>query len=193
MPSFTRLVPFDRPLASAAVSGQSKPFDERQLATIREEGYREGADAARAFANQQLVEMRHSVQQLQDELFSRLGGIEPAIIAQVQAALPALAVDLARRLIAGYEPPAEVVAEHCREVLEALYPERENLELLISARDAALLETVNPSWTSRYPGLRINTDAALSTGDCQVRSRFGLTDARISAKLEEIERELLSA
>jgi len=36
-------------------------------------------------------------------------------------------------------------------------------------------------------------DAALGPGDCQVRSRFGLTDARRQAKLEALTRELLSA
>jgi flagellar assembly protein FliH len=56
-----------------------------------------------------------------------------------------------------------------------------------------LLETLTPAWSAQYPGLRITPDAALSPGDCQVRSRFGITDARISAKLETLERELLAS
>lgn len=193
MPSFTRLVPFDRPLAGAAVAGQSRRIDERELADLRAAAYREGADAARALADQQLVELRHGLQQLESGLFSRLAGAEDAIVSQLQNALPALAIDLARRLLAGYEPPPEVVRSHCREVLEALYPERENLELIICARDAALLAGLDPSWSSQYPGLKIATDPSLSPGDCQVRSRFGITDARISAKLETLERELLAS
>jgi len=84
----------------------------------------------------------------------------------------------------------EIVQRHCCEVLEALYPERENLELIISPRDAALLEKLNSTWSSHYPGLRMTVDPALSPGDCQVRSRFGITDARLSSKLETLEREL---
>lgn len=193
MPSFTRLVAFDRPLSGAAVAGQRRTIDERELAAIRVAAYREGADAARAFADQQLVELRHDVQQLQSGLFSRLEGVEPALIAQIQSALPALAIDLVRRLLAGYEPPVEVVEKHCREVLEALYPERENLELIVCARDAEMLEKLSPAWTGRYPGLKITPDAALAPGDCQVRSRFGITDARLSAKLESFERELIAS
>jgi flagellar assembly protein FliH len=193
MTSFTRLIPFDRPLAGAGIAGQTRAVDEREIDAIRAAAYREGADAARASADQQMVDLRHGLQELQDGLLNRLAGAEAAIVAQLQNALPALALDLARQLIAGYEPPPEVVQRHCREVLEALYPERENLELIICARDAALLEKLNPSWSAQYPGLRITSDVSLSPGDCQVRSRFGITDARISAKLETLERELLAS
>lgn len=193
MPSFTRLIPFDRPLAGACMAGQTRAVDEREIEAIRAAAYREGAEAARACADQQMVDLRHGLQELQDGLLNRLAGAEAAIVTQLQNALPALALDLARQLIAGYEPPAEVVQRHCREVLEALYPERENLELIICSRDAVLLEKLNPAWSVQYPGLRITADASLSPGDCQVRSRFGITDARISAKLETLERELLAS
>ncbi len=193
MPSFTRLIPFDRPLAGAAVASPSRSLDEQEIAALRAVAYREGTEAARAFADQQMVDLRHGLQELQDGLLNRLAGAEAAIVAQLQNALPALALDLARQLLAGYEPPPDVVQRHCREVLEALYPERENLELIICARDAELLEKLNPSWSAQYPGLRITSDASLSPGDCQVRSRFGITDARISAKLETLERELLAS
>jgi flagellar assembly protein FliH len=36
----------------------------------------------------------------------------------------------------------------------------------------------------------MRADAALSPGDCQVRSRFGLTDARQETKLAALERSL---
>ncbi len=193
MAVFQQLVRFDRPLNGAAVAGRTSAYDERAIAAIRERAYQEGGEAARGIGNQQLVDFRHEVQHLQDGLFDRLAGVESTIIAQVQAALPGLAIELARRLLAGYEPPTEVVQRHCCEVLEALYPERENLELLISPRDAALLEKIDPTWTSHYPGLRLTADPALSAGDCQVRSRFGVTDARLSSKLETLQRELAAS
>ena len=190
MAVFQQLVPFGRPLAGAVIAGRPKSYDDRELAAIREKAFREGEEIARGHGNQQLVDFRHEIQHLQDGLFDRLAGVEAAIISQVQAALPGLAIELARRLLAGYEPPVEVVQRHCCEVLEALYPERENLELLISPRDAELLEKVDPMWISHYPGLKLTSDPVLAPGDCQVRSRFGITDARLSSKLETLQREL---
>ena len=193
MAVFNKLVSFDRPLAGAGITGQARAYDAREIAALQEQAYREGTDAARAFANQQMVDLRHEVQQLQSQLFTRLAGVEDAIVAQLENALPALAIDLAQRLLAGYQPSTDVVQRHCREVLEALYPERDNLELIVSTQDAALLEKSDPGWSAHYPGLRVTADRNLTPGDCQVRSRFGITDARLSSKMDTLQRELLSA
>jgi flagellar assembly protein FliH len=115
-------------------------------------------------------------------VLKKLSGLEPALLAQIREALPGLAVEIGRRLLAGYEPPPEIVARLCSEALEHLYPEREGLELSLSSRDAELLNDLNPDWLARYPGLRIRPDPVLRPGDCQVRSRFGLTDARQETK-----------
>jgi flagellar assembly protein FliH len=189
-----KLIAFDRPLASATIPGRSARFyTESEVAAIRTQAYQEGSDAARSFASQQLVEFRTDVQSLQEGLFRRLATLDTDITAQLRDALPLLAVELARRLLADYEPPAEQVLHLCEETLRQLYPEHENLELFISPRDAALLETLPADWKNRYPGLKLTADAMLETGDCQVRSRFGLTDARRQSKLDALSRELLSA
>jgi flagellar assembly protein FliH len=188
------LVAFDRPLLGATIPGHStRLYDESELAAIRNQAYREGGDAARAFASQQLVEFRAEVQALQEGLFEKLAVTESELLAQLRDTLPSLAVELARRLLAGFEPTADHVKRLCEETLAQLYPERANLELIISPRDAGLLEELSPEWKTRFPGLKIVADATFGPGDCQVRSRFGLTDARRQAKLEALSRELLSA
>lgn len=182
--AFTKLIAFDRPLAGAVLPGRTgRLFTEAELAARAEEAYRKGVDATRAVLDQKLVELRVDMEQLSDGVLRKLSTIEEPLLAQLREALPALAVDIARRLLAGYEPPPEVVDRLCKEALEQLFPEREGLELSLCPRDAALLEQINPGWLARYPGLKIKQDANLSPGDCQVRSRFGLTDARLSTKL----------
>lgn len=189
-----KLVAFDRPLANATIPGRSsRYYTESEVAAIRIQAYQEGSDSARQFADQQLVEFRAEVQELQQGLFSKLLESEGEVVRQLQGSLPALVIDIARRLLANYEPPAEVVESLCRETLEQLYPERENLEVLVSPRDAALLEQLNPAWRTLYPGLKITSDGALKPGDCQVRSRFGITDARLAGKLANLSREIFSA
>ena len=155
--------------------------------------YHRGIDAARALADQQMVEFRSDMEQLGDGVFNKLSAMEPALVNQLRDALPKLALDIAHRLLAGYEPSPEVVSRLCEEALQELFPERENLELAVGARDAALLEQIKPSWLSRYPGLRIRTELSFQSGDCQVRSRFGLTDARLATKLSALERNLTPA
>lgn len=189
--AFAKLISFDRPLVGAAIPGQSGRFlSESELAERDEAAYARGVDAARALADQELVEFRADIQRLSEGVFNQLATIEPTLLAQLREALPGLAVEIARRLLAGYEPPPEVVSRICEEALNEIFPERDNLELVVSPRDATLLEKLNPDWLRRYPGLRIRAEATLSPGDCQVRSRFGLTDARMETKLNALQTSL---
>jgi flagellar assembly protein FliH len=193
MAAHNKLVAFDRPLVGISMPNSTRLYTEAEIAGIRQKAYQDGTDAARVFADQQLVEFRAEVQALQEGLFQKLVGIDVDMHTQLREALPALAVELARQLLAGFEPTGEQVVKLCEETLLQLYPERDNLELFLNPRDAALLDQVSPDWKKCHAGLRVTVDATLSSGDCQVRSRFGLTDARRQAKLEALSRELLSA
>jgi flagellar assembly protein FliH len=189
--AFAKLISFDRPLVSAAIHGQAGRFlSETELAEREEAAYARGVDAARSLADQQMVDFRADIQELSEGVFKKLLSIEPTLVAQLRDSLPPLAVEIARRLLAGYEPPAEVIARICAEALAEIFPERENLELVVSPRDAALLQELNPEWLQRYPGLRLRADPMLKPGDCQVRSRFGLTDARLDTKLNALQSSL---
>ena len=44
---------------------------------------------------------------------------------------------------------------------------------------------------SEYPEVKFFVDDSLESGDCQIKSRFGLLDGRIATKLRKIEEELL--
>jgi len=192
--AYAKLIAFDRPLSGALLPGVTdRVYGEAELAQQTELAYRRGVDATRAAADQQMVEFRHEMEQLSDVVLKKLSQLEPALIAQVREALPGLAVEIGCRLLAGYEPPADVVARLCSEALEHLYPERDGLELSLCPRDAELLNALNPDWLKRYPGLRIRPDAALRPGDCQVRSRFGLTDARQETKAAALAHHLTGA
>ena len=41
-----------------------------------------------------------------------------------------------------------------------------------------------------YPNVKFFEDSTLQSGDCQIKSRFGLLDGRVSTKLRKIEEEL---
>jgi flagellar assembly protein FliH len=183
--ALSTLVAFDRTLASATLEGGAgRVCTEKEAAAKAQEAYNAGVDAARRAGDQQMIELRAEMAQLSDGVLKQLASIEPQLVAQLREALPGLALEIARRLLAGYEPPPDVIERLWRESLDQLYPEREGLELTLCPRDAELLERLNPEWRHHYPGLRVRTDAALKPGDSLVRSRFGLTDARQQTKVE---------
>ena len=188
------LIRFDRSLSGAVVVGEpGRAVGERELIERVAEAYRRGCDDTRASADHQMVEARADIQGLSEGLLRELAGIESSLLQQIRQSLPDLGLEIARRLLAGFEPSPEIIERLCAEALDQLFPEREGLELSVCPRDAAMLETANPDWHRRYPGLRICPDATLSTGDCVVRSRFGVTDARRRTKLAALEHGLVGA
>ncbi len=193
--SLSKLVVFDRPLLGATAVGRARTrtVTEAELQDLREQARREGAEDARRFADAQMVEMRTEVQQLNESLFEALRQTEVRLSDQVRAALPGLAVEIGRRLLAGWEPPAEVVERICHEALDELFPETTGLELVVSARDAELLERLNPGWLAEFSSLKITTDTNLNSGDCLVRSRFGVVDARGNTRLRSLQDSLARA
>lgn len=185
--AYAKLVAFDRPLTGVSAPGQGgRTYTEAELAKATQAAYRRGVDDARAAADQQMVEFRVDVEQLSEGVLKKLTALESRMVSDLREAMPELALEIARRLLAGYEPPKEIISRLCEEALAELFPERENLELVIGTRDAEFLGKLNPEWMQRYPGLRVTIEPALAPGDCQVRSRFGLTDARQETKLRAL-------
>lgn len=192
--AFAKLIAFDRPMTGIAAPGQTgRVYNEFEVANASQDAYRRGIDDARGAADQQMVEFRADIEQFHEGVLNKLSNLEPVLVSQVRDALPGLAIEIARRLLAGYEPPMEVVSRLCEEALSELFPERENLELVIGPRDAEFLTKLNPDWMARYPGLKVRVEKSLKPGDCQVRSRFGLTDARQQVKLTALSHSLIPA
>lgn len=190
----TELIRFDRPLRGATVRGPaSRLFTAAEVLEREAEARRQGADEARAAAQAEIGTLRTELETLQAGVLAKLGQAETMLLDQLRDALPPLALDLAKRLLAGYEPDAAAIGRICAEALAEVFPERTNLELALCGRDAALLEKLNPDWLQKYPGLSVRADPALAPGDCVVRSRFGLIDARLATKLAALEQNLTAA
>lgn len=192
--AFAKLISFDRPLATAMVPGRARQIHTAdELAKAAADAYQRGVEDTRGATDQQMVEFRTEMAELSEGVLKHLAGVEPAVSAQLREAMPGLALEIAKRLFAGYEPSPEIISRICEETIAQLLPERTGLELILCERDAALLEDLRPDWIGTYPDLVIRGDAALTSGDCLVKSRFGVTDARRKSKMEALAHSLTGA
>ena len=99
---YTKLIAFDRPLTGTVSPGRTgRLYTEAEFSAHGEASYHRGVDAARALADQQMVDIRAEVAQLSGGVLAQLSALEPALLVQLREALPALAVDIARHLLAG--------------------------------------------------------------------------------------------
>ncbi len=194
MPALNHVIAFDRPLHAVQLThGAKRMHTPAELNEAHARGFHEGEKSAQAFSDRQMVELRSDVENLQRGLLAELAAANSALEAQVRSALPMLTLELGKRLLAGYEPTPEQVETVCREALDQLYPERSDLELVVSPADAGVLAKITTNWATHFPGLKITPDDTLGPGDCLVKSRFGVTDARGHVKLDALRHELISA
>jgi flagellar assembly protein FliH len=161
-----------------------------EVEAIRQDAYQRGFSDASDFLNQQMAEQRTEVIQLMEQTFRSLEEQRSELLRQVAAALPGIAVEIARRVLCGLEPDAARVQRTVEEVLGELAPGTRDLEITMHPSDLALLGRYNETFADQYPGLRFVADDSLLVGDCRLRSNFGLVDATIATKLATIARSL---
>ncbi len=182
--SWSNPLHFRAPLRSVRLAGpHPQPAWEEKLAVAREDSFQQGYNQARAFYEQQMVEAREQFRQLRDEMTQRALDAVIELEKRVTASMPALAVEIARRLFAGFEPPADFLQALCSQALDQLFPEVQNLELFVSPQDLTSLQPLPDAWKAKYPGLRVCADDSLQSGECLVKSRFGTVDARRHTRL----------
>jgi len=191
--SSSNTIPFSAvPVAMAVVNRSSADglagVLRRDVDAACEEARRRGFDEAMEMLNRQILDQRSEIAQLQDATFRAVADLHEALVAQAKQVLPALALEIAKRTLAGIEPDRKMVAGIAAETLAEISPGSTGVEIWLSPTDFKLATGLQEEFSQTYPGIRIQEDPELLSGDCRARSRFGAIDARISTKLDNVAR-----
>lgn len=199
MTSFIRQIDFNAsPLIVSICNGDVEALPEVVVPTISQEehdaacdaAYRKGFQEANEALTQQILEQRREVAQLQDAVFKSLAEQSTHLAQQVSQILPELVMDIARRVMVGMEPDSVAVKRIVEETLSEIAPGSVDVEVMLSPTDLALISGVDKEFDQKYPGIRLSSDPELIPGDCRAKSRFGMIDARIFTKLQNVARSL---
>ena len=164
------------------------PLEEHQAAC--EDAYQRGFQEANDHLAQQILEQRAELAQLQDALFISLSKQHESLAAQVSETLPDLAIEIVQRVLAGMKPDREAVERLLAETLAEIAPGSTDVEVFLNASDFALVDRLMKDYEHKYPGIKLTVDPELLPGDCRAKSRFGMIDARVFTKLQNVARSL---
>jgi flagellar assembly protein FliH len=64
------------------------------------------------------------------------------------------------------------------------------VELRLHPQDLALVRGVDAELEQKYPGIKLTAAPELTPGDCVAKSRFGMIDARVLTKLQNVAKSL---
>lgn len=164
------------------------PLEEHQAAC--ETAYQRGFQEANDHLANQILEQRAEIAQLQDSVFVSLSKQHEALAHQVSETLPDLAIEIVQRVLAGMKPDRAAVERLLSETLAEIAPGSTDVEVFLSAPDLELVGRIMQDYEHKYPGIKLTADPELSPGDCRAKSRFGMIDARVFTKLQNVARSL---
>ncbi|MEI8292726.1 MAG: FliH/SctL family protein [bacterium] len=155
-----------------------------------QEAYNSGFQDATDALTRQIAEQRAEVAQLQDSVFKSIAAQSETLVNEVHQILPDLILEVTHRVLAGFKPDVDHVRNIISETLAEVAPGSTDVEIRLHPHDLALVRGMDTELDQKYPGLKFIGDPELAPGDCLAKSRFGMIDARLLTKLQNVARSL---
>lgn len=162
-------------------------YSEEQLEAAKRDAYQRGSDEAGRLIERQMVEQREELLHLQTETFAAVARQHEGLARQLYEMVPELALEAVARILAKTDFDRELVLGITRDVLAEIEPSGAPVEVQLSARDLALIAGYDDGFREKHPAISFRSNPELKTGDCIVRSRYGVVDARLATKLRTVE------
>jgi flagellar assembly protein FliH len=167
---------------------------ESRVRAAEQAAYERGRHDAEKNLGEQLLQQRNELLELQQGVLESLRNAVPDVIQQTEGALFQIALESAKKIVAGIPIEPELVEAVVR---EAVAQTKETAEITIQLHpdDLALLHKHPSPILQGLPEagpLKFIGSSEITRGGCLVQTRFGLLDACRETKIEQL-RESLSA
>ena len=198
----------------------SPPIESLEADSMVQEAYNKGKSETAEFYKNEIKQLRETYATRLDQALSGLNLKANEVLGQLDERLPELVMGIVERVIGKCPMDKTTVEEMVKSMIKEFADEQEQLEVFLSPEDLSLLKSMADSekepeedsgddegfasaiagifdgldgddaLLEGYPNVKFFEDSTLASGDCQVKSRFGLLDGRIATKLRKVEEEL---
>jgi flagellar assembly protein FliH len=186
-------VPFSRPLHDVRVLLQAPAQGWQEHVQEREQAsYEKGRHDGERALSEQLLQQRNELAELQQGVVESIRRALPQVIQEAEGALVNLALESARKIVAGLPVTPELVETVVREALRQV-EDTADITIQLHPEDLALLRKHNSPLLDGTPEtgpVRFIGSAEVTRGGCIVQTRFGLIDARRETKLDQLHQTL---
>jgi flagellar assembly protein FliH len=172
-----------RLLTKAPMLDWQEHLREREKAAY-EQGRRDGEQAL----SEQLLKQRNEMFELQNGIIDSLKQMLPKMVLETESALIQLALEAAKKMVAGLKINEKTVEAVVREALKQVQDMSE-ISIRLHPEDLALLRQHQSPLLEGLPEtgpLRFVASTEVTRGGCIVQTRFGLVDAQRETKLEQL-------
>lgn len=186
-------IPLNLPLRNVLLLNQAPAEDweahlrDREQAAY-ERGRREGELAHREHAAHGDDQAREQLNTLVESLRQAV----PQVIQETETALIHLAIEAARKVVAGLSISAQMIETVVREALQEA-KDSANVTVQLHPDDLALLRDSHSALIGESPEtgpLKFTVSPEVTRGGCLMHTRFGVIDARRETKFEQLHQTL---
>ena len=192
---WSETIALTEPLRDVRVTTLPPESEQESRARIAEQAaYERGRLDGEKNLGEQMLQQRNELLELHQGVIESLRHAVPEVIQQTENTFMQLALECAKKIVAGIPITPELVEAVVR---EAVTQTKETAEILVQLHpdDLALLRKNQSPILQGLPEagpLKFVGSSEISRGGCLVQTRFGLLDARRETKIEQL-RENLSA
>ncbi len=196
MKSWPEQIPLRQPLRDVRlITGAMSEADwVERLQRCEQASYERGRLEGEKALSEQLLRQRGELLELQNGVLASMQQALPQLVRECENELISLALEAARKLVAGLPVSAEVIEAAVRETL-AQVEESAVFSVQLHPEDLALLQSMaSPVLLAQSTGERMRFEASseVSRGGCLVTTRFGLVDGRRETKFALLRKSLLT-
>lgn len=179
---------FRTPPRSIHLSGHSPAvYTAEDVSKARREGYAEGeADTTRALEGK-ISQLRDEIALIQNAALGAISEKFQSALSQMRTLLPQLVVEATARVIGGIQINSTIVKSVVEDLLSEVAPGADQLEVQLCESDLQKMEQFQHLFRQKFPAIDFRVNPELNSGDCMVKTRFGVLDGRIVTKIRGIE------
>jgi len=186
-------IQLNRPLRDVCLLTGSPVQDWQAFLADREQvAYENGRREGERALNEQILSQRNETIELQRGILHSLSRALPQVAHEAETALIDVALESAKKIVAGMPVDAALVESVVR---EALRQAEDTAEIVIQLHpeDLALLRQHQAKILDGLPEtgpLRFAHSTEIGRGGCLIQTRFGMIDARRETKIEQLRQSL---
>jgi len=184
---------FGQPLRDVRLLAGAPAQDWQQFLRDREQtAFENGRRAGESALSEQLLQQRNETIELQRGILTSLQAALPKVAHEAETALIELALESAKKIVAGMPVDAAMVESTVREALRQAEDSAE-INIQLHPEDLALLRQHQSEILNGLPDsgpMRFTHSSEVGRGGCIIQTRFGLIDARRETKIEQLRQSL---
>ena len=186
-------ISLQQPLADVRLLTKAPIQDWQEHLRDREKtAYEQGRQDGEQSLSEQLVKQRNEMAELQNGVINSLQQMLPKMILETESALVQLALEAAKKMVAGLEIKVETIEAVVREALKQVQDMSE-ISIRLHPEDLTLLRQHQSPLLEGLPEtgpLRFAASTEVTRGGCIIQTRFGLVDALRETKLEQLRKAM---